>query len=271
MKEYIVDDMKNKMRYHDLPGEDTPILFIHGLGCAGSFDYPEVAAQTDLINHRRILIDLLGSGFSDKPDDHLYTVKEHVNYLYNFVQELKLSKFIIYAHSLGGPIALELANKCKDNIETIILSEANLDKSLEGSFSYEFGTYEEEDFVNGIFDEVVSEYSSKSSMWGATLSVCSSTAISRISKSAVVGAEPSWREILYSLKCKGTFIFGEKSLSDDDKTELEKHLINIEIVKSAGHSMAWENPKGLAEAIKKGILYARGNINFKGRLCDEQD
>lgn len=258
MKEYIVDNINNKMRYHDLPGEDTPILFIHGLGCAGSFDYPEVAAQTDLINHRRILIDLLGSGFSDKPDNYLYTVKEHAKYLYNFVQDLKLYKFIIFAHSLGGAVALELANKCKENIETIILSEANLDKSSRGSSSYEFGSYQEEDFVNGIFDEVVNENYSVNSMWASTLSVCSSTAISRISKSAVAGAEPSWREIVYSLQCKKTFIFGEKSLPDDDQIELKRHIINIEIVKSAGHSMAWENPKGLAEAIKKGILYARG-------------
>ncbi|CAB1244607.1 alpha/beta fold hydrolase [Clostridium sp. MT-14] len=122
MKEYIVDNMNSKIRYHDLPGEDTPILFIHGLGCAGSFDYPE----------------------------------------------------IVFAHSLGGPVALELANKCRENIETIILSEANLDKSSRGSSSYEFGTYKEEDFVNGIFDEVVNENSSVNSMWVSTLSVCSS-------------------------------------------------------------------------------------------------
>lgn len=257
MKEYIVDNENNKMRYHDLPGKDTPILFIHGLGCAGSFDYPEVAAQTDLIEHRRILIDLLGSGFSDKPDNYLYTIKEHANYLYNFVQDLKLDKLIIFAHSLGGPIALELADKCRENIDTIILSEANLDKSNEGSFSYKFGICKEEDFVNSVFDEAVNENSIKNSMWVATLSVCSSTAISRISKSAVAGADPSWREILYSLQCKKTFIFGENSLPDNDKIELERRMINIEIIKSAGHSMAWENPKGLAEAIKKGISYAR--------------
>lgn len=257
MKEYIVDKENNKMRYHDLPGKDTPILFIHGLGCAGSFDYPEVAAQTDLIEHRRILIDLLGSGFSDKPDNYLYTIKEHANYLYNFVQDLKLDKFIIFAHSLGGPIALELADKCRENIETIILSEANLDKSSKGSFSYKFGTCKEEDFVNSVFDEAVNENSIDNSMWAATLSVCSSTAIIRISKSAVAGADPSWREILYSLKCKKTFIYGENSLPDNDKVKLESRMINIEIVKSAGHSMAWENPKGLAEAIKKGISYAR--------------
>lgn len=258
MKEYIVDNEGNKMRYHDLPGEDTSILFIHGLGCAGSFDYPEVASQIDLIEHRRILIDLLGSGFSDKPDNYLYTVKEHANYLYNFVQDLKLNKFIIFAHSLGGPIALELADRCRENIETIILSEANLDKSSQGSSSYEFGTCQEHDFINGIFDEVVNENTIENSMWAATLSVCSSTAISRISKSAVTGGNPSWREILYSLNCKRTFIFGENSLPDDDEIELRKRMINIEVVKSAGHSIAWENPKGLAEAIKKGILYARG-------------
>ena len=130
MKEYTIDSNNNKIRYHDFPGSDTPILFIHGLGCAGSFDYPEVAAQSELLNHRRILIDLLGSGFSDKPDDFEYTINDHVKYLYKFVQDLNLDKFIIFAHSLGGPIGIELADKCKDKVETIILSEANLDKRL---------------------------------------------------------------------------------------------------------------------------------------------
>lgn len=259
MKEYVVDKLNNKMRYHDFPGEDTPIIFIHGLGCSGSFDYPEVAAQTDLVNHRRILVDLLGSGFSDKPEDFPYTVKAHADYLFRFVQELKLNKVIIFGHSLGGAVAIELAHKCRDNVETIVLSESNLDKSKPGAVSYEFGAYDEEDFVNSIFDEAVIENSMKNSMWAATLSVWSPEAVSRISKSAVVGGEPSWREVLYSLKCPRTFIFGERSLPDDDKSELEKQGINIEIVKDAGHSMTWENPKGLAEAISKGILYSRKN------------
>ena len=34
---------------------------------------------------------------------------------------------------------------------------------------------------------------------------------------------------------------------------LSDHGIKIEFVRQSGHSMAWENPKGLAEAIKKGI------------------
>lgn len=257
MKEYKIDNENNKIRYHDFPGDDTPILFIHGLGCASSFDYPEVASQIELIDHRRILIDLLGSGFSDKPDSYSYTVEDHADYLYRFVQDLKLDNIIIFAHSLGGPIAIELANKCEHNIETIILSEANLDKSYKGSVSYKFGNCSEEDFINDMFYQVVTVSSINNSMWAAPLSICSPIAMNRISKSAVAGGKISWRQLLYSLKCKKTFIFGEKSLPDDDTYELEKQGINIEIVSLAGHSMAWENPKGLAEAIKKGIIYSR--------------
>ena len=257
MKEYTIDNNNNKIRYHDFPGSDTPILFIHGLGCAGSFDYPEVAAQSELLNHRRILIDLLGSGFSDKPDDFGYTINDHVKYLYRFVQDLNIDKFVIFAHSLGGPIGIELAEKCKDKVETIILSESNLDKSFEGTTSYQFGTCNEDDFVNEMFYQVITENSEVNSMWVAPLSISSPVAMSRFSQSAVSGSTPSWRDILYSLKCKKTFIFGENSLPDNDEKILSEHGINIEVVKSAGHSMAWENPKGLAKAIKKGILFSR--------------
>ena len=190
---------------------------------------------------------------SDKPDDFSYTVKDHVDYLYGFVHELNLQSFIIFAHSLGGPIGIELAKRCGDQVTALVLSESNLDPSSVGSSSYDFGTCKEEDFVYQMFEEVVEKSTLKNSMWAATLSVCSPKAMHRISQSAVVGGNPSWRNLLYSLTCKRTFIFGAESLPDDDKIELERHEIQIEIVPSAGHSMAWENPKGLANAIKRSV------------------
>ena len=45
------------------------------------------------------------------------------------------------------------------------------------------------------------------------------------------------------------FIFGEKTLPSPDYEELPKHGIIVKVVKEAGHSMAWENPDGLAEMI----------------------
>jgi pimeloyl-ACP methyl ester carboxylesterase len=66
-----------RLRYHDLPGSGVPLLFVHGLGCASSSDFPRVAADPALAGRRRLLLDLLGAGFSDRPDDFAYSVAAH--------------------------------------------------------------------------------------------------------------------------------------------------------------------------------------------------
>lgn len=255
MKEYFLNKTNCMLRYNDFPGDEMPIIFIHGLGCAGSFDYPQVATQEALRKHRCILIDLLGSGYSDKPDNFGYTVKDHAEYLVEFIDSLKIDSFILFGHSLGGAVALSLADMCKGKISKIILSESNLDKSVEGSTSKYISNFDLQEFIsNGFYKLVQDSKASGNEMWAASLSLWSSKAACLISKSAAKGEEPSWREILYSLECPKTFIFGENSLPDPDMQVLSEHDIKIEIVEKAGHSMAWENPKGLAEAIIKGIL-----------------
>ncbi len=242
------------MRYHDFPGQGIPILFVHGLGCAGSFDYPQVAAQAELSMHRRVLVDLLGSGFSDRPDNFGYQASDHAEYLLDFVSYLDLDEFILYGHSFGGAIALSLADRCSNRMRRIILSEANLD-SGGGSTSRSIVAYGLEGFVDRGFQNIILENQKASNeMWAASLSVSSPKAVYLASKSAVEGQTPSWREILYSLDCPRTFIFGEHSLPDPDMQVLKEHGLRIEVVKNAGHSMAWENPKGLAIAIRNGIM-----------------
>ena len=101
VKEYYIHELNCRMRYYDFPGNDIPILFLHGLGCAGSFDYPQVVAQRELEGHRRILVDLLGAGYSDKPENFEYNVRSHVSYLKAFVESLGIKAFVLFGHSLG--------------------------------------------------------------------------------------------------------------------------------------------------------------------------
>src|SRR5260370_14340777 len=54
------------LRFLDVPGSGTPLVFIHGLGCASSCDYPQVIADPALTGRRSILVDLLGSAYSDR-------------------------------------------------------------------------------------------------------------------------------------------------------------------------------------------------------------
>lgn len=254
MQEFRLKNTNARLRYHDFPGEGMSILFIHGLGCAGSFDYPQVAAQEELSGHRRILVDLLGSGFSDKPNDFGYSVGDHADYLLDFVSYLGLDQFILFGHSLGGAVALSLANRCRDRIAKIILSEANLD-SGGGFISKAIAASSMADFMVQGFQNLIQEnQKALNEMWAASVSVSSPKAIYQLSKSAVEGETPAWRDILYSLNCPKTFIFGENSLPDPDMQVLAEHGLHIEVVKNAGHSMAWENPKGLAMAIRNGIV-----------------
>lgn len=253
MKEFILNNINSIMRYHDMLGEDTPIIFIHGLGCASSFDYPQVASSKHLMQHRRILVDLLGSGFSDKPDNFNYSIDGHADYLEDFINYLGIKSFFIYGHSMGGAISLSLAARCKKRIKGIILSEANLD-SGGGFFSKKIASYREQEYLNsGHIKTINMSKEEGNENWAASLSLSSPVAVYRESKSLIQGTMPSWRNIFYSLNTSKTFIFGEKSLPDSELEVLKNENIHIEIVKDAGHSIAWENPEGLSLAIRKGV------------------
>lgn len=253
MKEYYVKRAKAFMRYSELTGDGTPIIFIHGLGCAGSYEYPEVCAQTVLKNRRMILVDLLGAGYSDKPLDFDYKVSSHAGYLKEFIDDMGFEKVIIFGHSLGGPVSIELARLCGEKLLSVVLSEPNLDRSEEGAASRYISSFGEKAFVSEAFPKILEENRKDgNSLWAGTFQNWLPEAAYRISCCAAEGGKPSWRETLYELAAPKTIIIGEKS-EYYDAEKLRKNGVKIAFVANAGHSMAWENPKGLAEAIAGAI------------------
>ncbi len=169
MREYTIRNEKYKIRYNDFEGSGTPIVVIHGLGCAGSFDYIEIFNSEEFKGHRRVLIDLLGAGYSDKPLDFSYEVKEHAKYLAEFLEDLDLNNVILFGHSLGGAIAIELCARCKDKIERLILTEPNLDPSIRGQISWAIAQYKEDNYEKSIKTLIKYCESGMNTMWAATL------------------------------------------------------------------------------------------------------
>jgi pimeloyl-ACP methyl ester carboxylesterase len=74
-----------------------------------------------------LLVDFLGFGLSDKPENFSYTLKEHAGTLVRLLDHLGLRGCQVIAHSLGGSVAVLLADLRPDLVSFLVLAEANLD------------------------------------------------------------------------------------------------------------------------------------------------
>jgi pimeloyl-ACP methyl ester carboxylesterase len=237
------------MRVHDLPGAGVPLVFLHGLGCASSSDYPAVVHCAPLAGSRAILLDLLGFGFSDRPEAPGYTVEAHADTVVELADRLDLDPFDLYGHSMGGSIAIVTAARLGDRVRSLVVSEPNLDPGG-GPFSRAIAAFSEDEYVRTGHDRVLQEAAAGGNHeWAGSMRVASALAVHRGAVSLVRGSTPSWREQLVARRERRVVLFGERSLPDADYDRLAKDGVPVAIVPGAGHSMAWENPAGLADAI----------------------
>ncbi len=249
MQEFHSRKANAVLRFRDIPGKGIPIIFLHGMGCASSSDYPRVVASPALRGRHALLIDFFGSGFSDRPESFGYSVSDLASVIEEFIKNFCSDKVHLYGHSLGGSVAIEAAALCRKQVASLIVSEPNLDPGG-GTFSRPIAEQSEREFVKrGHAETVKSALKQGHSIWSSSLAISLPAAIHREAVSLVEGSSPTWRELLTSLPMHRTIIFGERSLPDPDAKRLPTHGVEVRIVRNAGHSMAWENPAALARCI----------------------
>lgn len=239
------------MRYHDLPGESPPIVFIHGLGCASSCDYPRIASHASLNGRRRLLVDLLGSGFSDRPNEFGYTVEDHASVVMELITAITSEPVDIVGHSMGGTIAVVMASRNPDKVRRLVISEPNLDAGG-GTFSTPVARQSEREYVTQGHEAAIrGAITDGHTIWAGSMLVSFSLAVHRGAVSLVRGGSPSWRDQLISLRIPRTVVFGEHSLPDADTERLPRSGVAVRIVQDAGHSMVWENPSAYAKIVSE--------------------
>lgn len=255
MKSILVPGTEgSRMRYHDLPGDGPALIFVHGLGCASSCDYPAVAADPALRGRRILLVDLLGSGFSDRPLDFGYTISEHAGCIAALSDELDLPTVDLFGHSMGGAIAIEAASRLRGRLHRLIVSEPNLVPGG-GVFSRRIAAIPEAAYVaTGHRAVMEASRSDGSGVWAASMAVNAPYAVQRAAASLIAGSDPSWRSLLLGLQVPRSFIIGERSLPYPESDGLAEAGISIRIVADAGHGMSIENPAGLARAIAASLV-----------------
>lgn len=250
MKAFWANKASANILYQDIPGTGTPLAFIHGLGCASSCDYPRVIAEAALAGRRAILVDLLGSGFSERPSEFCYSMEGHARLVAELLSSVCEGPISIFGHSMGGAVAITTAALLGAKVEALVLSEPNLEPGG-GIFSKAIAEMSEAEFIaRGHAATVGNARAAGNTVWAASLAVSAPFAVHREAASLVAGCMPTWRDMLRSLTMPKTVLVGERSLPSPEFDGLADEGCSVEIVPEAGHSMAWDNPSGLAHAIR---------------------
>ncbi|WP_404365980.1 alpha/beta fold hydrolase [Marinobacter sp.] len=87
------------------PGQET-LLLIHGFPTA-SWDWHRVWPELRK-SYRVVAMDMLGFGFSDKPNPHEYSIHGQADIVEEVVSQLGLGEFHVLAHDYGDTVAQEL-------------------------------------------------------------------------------------------------------------------------------------------------------------------
>jgi len=117
-------DCANGYRMHYIDqGEGPVVVWLHGSGPGASGhsnfkgNYPKIAAQ----GYRSIVLDIVGFGFSDKPDDVEYPLSFFVECARQTLEAIGIDRCTLVGNSLGGAIAIGMALEHPELVEKLIL------------------------------------------------------------------------------------------------------------------------------------------------------
>jgi pimeloyl-ACP methyl ester carboxylesterase len=104
---HVAQLLGREIFYVDSGDLDKPVIFlIHGFPTS-SWDWAPIWATLNE-TYRLVAMDLLGFGFSEKPNPHTYSIMEQADLCEALVAYRKLDQFHVLAHDYGDTVAQEL-------------------------------------------------------------------------------------------------------------------------------------------------------------------
>ena len=109
------------MRYMDIGKKTSPtVVLLHGKNFAG-FYWKRVANDLLERGYRVIIPDQIGFGKSTKPESYQYSFAQLALNTKLLLEHLKVEKFTITGHSMGGMLAVNMAYLYESSVEKLIL------------------------------------------------------------------------------------------------------------------------------------------------------
>ena len=127
-KGQFLDYQGNKVFYFQ-EGQGENLLILHGYPY-NSFEWRDTIAALSQ-SYKITVFDLLGMGFSDKPQNHQYSFEEHCEIVNALLAHLKITKTHLFSHDLGVSVVQELLARDSENKNNFkIMSSAFMNGGL---------------------------------------------------------------------------------------------------------------------------------------------
>ena len=246
------------LRYIEIPGQDPPLLWLHGWQCSSTGELMPAAIREPLRGRRSLLVDFLGHGYSDKPLDFGYRLEDHARTIIALIDTLNLSDCGLVGHSMGGGVAVHVATARARIVSLLVMAEGHID----GGGAARLDGQTENQFVERGFTELLEAQSTEAEaqpggLRAAHLGITrliEPRAIHREAASLDAGTSPSVRSLLRTLEIPRWYLQGEAS---DPEPELQRDLaamgVGWKVVPNTGHAMGLQNPEGLAQAVVEAL------------------
>jgi len=245
IKELALPEQDAIVRYSDVPGRSPACVYLHGLGSSAIGDFSAVVAEPSLAGRRSVLVDLLGFGHSDRPQSFSYSVDDHAQVVARLIAELQLDPCALVGHSLGGSVAIRVAAAWPHLVWRVLVAEANLESGpIEGSnavFSRSVACQTEAEYCATGYQKTLAWADAGLPALANQLRRAAPQAIYRSAASLVAGTTPTWGEQLLALTIPCAYVFGERSLANQDMAERAARLratdVKVLVLPNAAHDM----------------------------------
>ncbi|MEU1892364.1 alpha/beta fold hydrolase [Streptomyces pristinaespiralis] len=248
MRSAAVTPEGDLIRWVELPGQEPPRVYVHGLGATSPAYFTEVAVHPALAGRRSLLIDLLGHGISDRPTDFDYTLESHADALAQALTSAGVVGAELIAHSMGGSVAVVLAARHPHLVSRLVLVDANLDPipSRPGSGgSSGIAAYSEQEFLAGGWAEVRDRVGPH---WWSTMRLAGREALHRSAVHLARGTVPGMRELLLDLKIPRSYLLPEADGPLRGTGELIEAGVAVVPIPDCGHNIMLDNPEAFVRA-----------------------
>lgn len=251
------------IRWGAVGAGDRPVMFLPGLGFPAVASFLSVATHAALQGTRCVMVDPLGSGWSDPAAAPLDSLDAHADCIAAVLDHLACGPCALVGHSMGGSVAIALTLRRPDLVSRLVVGVANLTPGG-GAAARRFAATDADDFAARALPALLAAKrdaarggDARAAFIAGAWAQADPRAL-HANACALVRLPHDFAERFLSLTLPRTFLYGETSHSGatgaatpdaPDPAWLEARGVSTAIVRDCGHDLMIANPDGFATAL----------------------